>query len=92
MFTQVTRYGSPTRTSDGRGGFTLAVGTGTLMWGVIQVHQGERQLVARKEATVNTEDIIEVDDQYYRVVGKLGHQSGPYQTYAVEATQRPIVP
>jgi len=92
MFTELTQY-RPTKVDDGQGGYTMpALGTGTTIWGLIQIHEGERELVTRKEETILNEDILLIDGQYYRVIGKVGHQRGPYMAYFVEATQKPLVP
>jgi len=83
---------SPTRTSDGEGGFTTTLSGGTTVWGLVEVHEAERRLVVRQELNISPEDVLLVDGQYYRVVGRTGHVRGPRVAYDLEAIEKPITP
>lgn len=91
MFTQLTLY-TPTKTDDGEGGWTRTLGAGTTIWGLIQVHESELQVLVRTPESVNPEDIILADTKQYRVIGRRGHVTGPYTAYDVQAITKPIVP
>lgn len=92
----VARY-RPTRTPDGEGGFTEALGTGLTVYGTIEFHSDKTSLLLDAEEDVLVGDIIGVSDDgrpeaRYRVTISKRLGGTRYRTLTLERLDRPIAP
>jgi len=86
-----TRY-RPTRTSQGHGSFTEALGPGYTIYGIIRVHESETSMSVASESTVNVDDIVVVDTAQYRVRGVDELPGSPRKRLRLERVEAPITP
>ncbi len=82
----------PTRTSDGRHGFTESYVTAANLWGAVRVHQNEMSLIFREGEDVKVDDVIIADSGCYRVMAMMTNIAAPMQNATIERIQRPIFP
>jgi hypothetical protein len=95
MQTPYLRY-RPTRTGDGRGGFSITLGTASNLWGFIRLHEDQVTLVCDAREDVMPEDIVVADEDpakspQYRVVGRRWLAGAADCELLLERVQRPIV-
>ena len=80
----------PTRTADGQGGFTAALGTARAFWGAVVVHETETRLLYRAGSDVAVEDVVVHESLQYRVLAHSGAVGAPYCTCTLERIERPV--
>lgn len=51
----------PTRTPDGEGGFSQALGAPAQVCGAVRVYQNQVSIIVRREADVRVDDVIVLD-------------------------------
>ena len=90
IFAELSYYAG-TKVADGEGGYTLTLSSPRTIHGIIQIYNGETELLARAEESIVQDSIVDAGDQYYRVIGQRGHARGNMRAYAVEATTKPMV-
>ena len=83
---------TPTRTADGMGGSTDALGTSTTVWGAITIHEANTTMSVDIRETVTPDDIFVVDTAQYRVRRIIRHPNGGRMTLELVRVERPIEP
>lgn len=83
----------PTKTADGEGGSTIALGTGETMWGWVVLHSPEEIYLTYRHGTdLKPEDVVVAEGAQYRVVGLTGNQGAPWCRAVIERIAKPVVP
>lgn len=98
MFKQPLDKYRPTKTTDGEGGFTDALGTATTIYGSIEIHKETTSLVVDKDEDVIVGDFIKVAEEstmteaLYRVMDSIYTHGQRLRRLTLQRSTRPIVP
>ena len=82
----------PTKTTGDDGTFTIALGTPTTIYGIVDAHDTEVKIMIATDADVKTEDIILIDSGQYRVTGFRAVSHAPFRFALLERVKKPIKP
>lgn len=82
---------TPTRTDNGDGTWSEALGTAKTIYGVVRVHEGTTTFIASRHDLVSVADILVLQSGQYRVVGmnRTGHADR--MILDLERIKKPIV-
>ena len=62
------------------------------IYGIIQVHENQSTVVARRLTDIRAEDRILADGAWYRVTESVSILNGEYKRIGVERVDKPILP
>lgn len=82
-------YYRPTRTPDDEGGWTPALGDGSLVYGALKVHEDRLTATVRAEGPLQVGDILLAGGAYYTVVGFSDAGRAGYRAALLEKRDRP---
>lgn len=82
----------PTRTSDGEGGFTEALGSASTLYGATKTHNNRVLFICDMHEDVVVGDFIVIESAKYRVVDIERVQATRQKQCGLERVERPIVP
>jgi len=80
----------PTRTSDGMGGFTESLPSGSVLYGTLVYQENEPFMLTRRESDIQRGDIIVVQGEDYRVLQVRKIDGGDTSEVSLERTVKPI--
>lgn len=82
----------PTKTSDGKGGFTEVLGTAVTVYAHIEIHRDRTEAVIEAWEDVKIEDILTVETATYRVTQVTRTPGGRYKVLELNRQSRPVEP
>jgi len=82
---------TPTKTTDGAGGFTYTYGTARRIFINLMFHKNQPEAsVIYQASTVNIEDILNIEGEYYRIESKTKDGFSNRYKLALSKVAKPI--
>lgn len=81
---------TPTRTTDGAGGYTEALITARTIWASTQIHNTEITLTADAREVVLPDDVVVISAEQYRVRRGTLSSNAQWKQYTLVKVDRPI--